>query len=378
MTTKHAMPLQNRVTPFGEIVAISQRGMFTGNRGIIYDPETKTLLAKRWATRRWLVCACTYKGRRRQVMTGRKWTELFFLDEAVALAAGHRPCFLCRREAAERFRACWASAKAEAPPSAVHMDSVLHAERLDHGRKRLHPIALRLEDLPDGAVVAVGGEAYTLRGGGAHRWTNGGYARPEILDDADWLLTPPSTVMALTAGYRPVFHPSIDATLGRSGNADLFDALTPVGPATEIMADGAMLLRGAALPFEKDLLAALGDLTAQSPFRHMVTPGGFTMSVAMTNCGAAGWVTDRTGYRYDRNDPATGRPWPAMPDCFLELAIAAATRAGYPDFRPDTCLINRYQPGARLTLHQDKNERDFASPIVSVSSACPQSSNSAA
>jgi DNA oxidative demethylase len=148
---------------------------------------------------------------------------------------------------------------------------------------------------------------------------------------------------------------------------DLFETLAPFGPPTEVMADGATLLRGAALPFEKDLLAALSDLTVQSPFRHMVTPGGFAMSVAMTNCGAAGWVTDRTGYRYDRNDPETGHPWPAMPNCFFELAVASATRAGHPDFRPDACLINRYEPGARLSLHQDKNERDFANPIVSVS-----------
>ena len=152
---------------------------------------------------------------------------------------------------------------------------------------------------------------------------------------------------------------------------DLFDTLAPTPPATEIMADGAMLLRGAALPYEKAILAALTDITAQSPFRHMVTPGGFTMSVAMTNCGTTGWVTDRTGYRYDRNDPESGRPWPAMPDCFFDLAAEAATRAGYPDFRPDACLINRYESGARLSLHQDKNERDFANPIVSVSLGLP-------
>jgi hypothetical protein len=112
------MPLQNRVTPFGEIVAISQRGMFTGNRGIIHDPVTKTLLNRRWATKTWLVCSCEYKGRRRAVMARRSWTELFFLDEAVALAAGHRPCFLCRREAAERFRNAWAAARGELRPTA--------------------------------------------------------------------------------------------------------------------------------------------------------------------------------------------------------------------------------------------------------------------
>ncbi len=214
----NAMSLQNRVTPFGEIVAISQRGLFTGNRGIIHDPATKTLLTTRWATRAWIICDCGYKGRRRDVMARRSWTELFFLDEAVALAAGHRPCFLCRREAAECFRACWAAAKEEALPSAGAMDRVLHAERLDRGRKRLHALPLLLADLPDGAVVAAGGEAYTLRGGFAHRWTAEAYAAPEILHGAEWLLTPPSTVMALLAGYRPKFHPSIGTTPDRPTN----------------------------------------------------------------------------------------------------------------------------------------------------------------
>jgi alkylated DNA repair protein (DNA oxidative demethylase) len=103
----------------------------------------------------------------------------------------------------------------------------------------------------------------------------------------------------------------------------------------------------------------------------MVTPGGFVMSVAMTNCGAAGWVTDRSGYRYDALDPESGKPWPSMPASFLDLAVAAAKEAGYPDFVPDACLINRYEPGARLSLHQDKNERNFANPIVSVSLGLP-------
>jgi DNA oxidative demethylase len=153
--------------------------------------------------------------------------------------------------------------------------------------------------------------------------------------------------------------------------SDLFDGIGPLDPAKEIMAEGAILLRRAALPLERELLAALNDITARSPFRHMVTPGGYTMSVAMTNCGAAGWVTDRTGYRYDPIDPETGNPWPAMPDCFLALASSAAREAGYPAFRPDACLINRYEPGARLSLHQDKNERDFTNPIVSVSLGLP-------
>jgi alkylated DNA repair protein (DNA oxidative demethylase) len=153
--------------------------------------------------------------------------------------------------------------------------------------------------------------------------------------------------------------------------SDLFDSIVPLDPPREVMAEGAMLLRGAALPFEAEILTAIQTITVMSPFRKMVTPGGFVMSVAMTNCGAAGWVTDRSGYRYDASDPESGRPWPSMPPSFLDLAVAAATEAGYPDFVPDACLINRYEPGARLSLHQDKNERDFANPIVSVSLGLP-------
>jgi alkylated DNA repair protein (DNA oxidative demethylase) len=152
---------------------------------------------------------------------------------------------------------------------------------------------------------------------------------------------------------------------------DLFDSLAPLDLPREVMAEGAVLLRGAALPFAVDILAALQGIVEQAPFRHLVTPGGFVMSVAMTNCGTVGWVTDRTGYRYDGCDPESGRSWPALPQCFLDLAITAATQAGYPDFVPDACLINRCEPGARLSLHQDKNERDLASPIVSVSLGLP-------
>ncbi|MDQ2803944.1 MAG: DNA oxidative demethylase AlkB [Pseudomonadota bacterium] len=137
------------------------------------------------------------------------------------------------------------------------------------------------------------------------------------------------------------------------------------------LSEGAVLLGGFALPVEVALLAALDAVVAEAPFRHMVTPGGFTMSVAMTNCGAAGWVTDRRGYRYDPVDPASGRLWPAMPAVFADLARRAASAAGFDEFAPDACLINRYQPGARLTLHQDKNERDFSVPIVSVSLGLP-------
>lgn len=137
------------------------------------------------------------------------------------------------------------------------------------------------------------------------------------------------------------------------------------------LAPGAMLLRGFAQRFEAPCVTALRRVAEAAPFRHMVTPGGHRMSVAMTNCGTAGWVTDRTGYRYDSRDPQTGRPWPAMPDVFADLAAQAAARAGFDDFAPDACLINLYEPGASLSLHQDKNERDFSAPIVSVSLGLP-------
>jgi alkylated DNA repair protein (DNA oxidative demethylase) len=130
-------------------------------------------------------------------------------------------------------------------------------------------------------------------------------------------------------------------------------------------------LRGFALEREAALLQALFDVAERSPFRHMVTPSGFRMSVAMTNCGALGWVTDRNGYRYDSIDPEVQTPWPPMPQPFMELATTAAKEAGFPAFVPDACLVNRYESGARLTLHQDKNERDFTEPIVSVSLGLP-------
>jgi alkylated DNA repair protein (DNA oxidative demethylase) len=137
------------------------------------------------------------------------------------------------------------------------------------------------------------------------------------------------------------------------------------------MAEGGVLLRGFALPVEADLIAALRVIAGSAPFRHMMTPGGHQMSVAMTNCGRVGWVTDRAGYRYDTNDPEAGTPWPAMPAAFRELAAQAASRAGFAGFAPDACLINRYQPGARMSLHQDKDELDLGAPIVSVSLGLP-------
>jgi alkylated DNA repair protein (DNA oxidative demethylase) len=153
--------------------------------------------------------------------------------------------------------------------------------------------------------------------------------------------------------------------------ADLFESVSDVRPAQEAMAEGAVLLRGFASPLETDLIAALRAIVEQAPFRHMMTPGGHQMSVAMTNCGRVGWVTDRTGYRYDTHDPEAATPWPPMPPAFRELAGQAALRAGFNGFSPDACLINRYQPGARMSLHQDKDELDLAAPIVSVSLGLP-------
>ncbi len=152
---------------------------------------------------------------------------------------------------------------------------------------------------------------------------------------------------------------------------NLFDKTAETQLPKGSLGAGTTLLRGFALQDDVALLATLKAVAAKAPFRHMVTPGGFRMSVAMTNCGALGWVTDRAGYRYDAIDPATGKNWPAMPQPFLNLAASAAEEAGFRGFVPDACLINRYEPGARLSLHQDKNERDFEQPIVSVSLGLP-------
>jgi alkylated DNA repair protein (DNA oxidative demethylase) len=137
------------------------------------------------------------------------------------------------------------------------------------------------------------------------------------------------------------------------------------------LCEGAAVLRGFALPFERALAAGVSAIAAAAPFRHMRTPGGYSMSVAMTNCGAFGWVSDPTGYRYSPTDPDSGAPWPAMPAVFAELARGAAEAVGFARFAPDACLVNRYEPGARLTLHQDKDERDYRQPIVSVSLGVP-------
>ncbi len=155
-------------------------------------------------------------------------------------------------------------------------------------------------------------------------------------------------------------------------NTFLFDHReSPTALPKNALGDGTAILAGFALGNQDELLSSLKEVVERSPFRNMVTPGGFRMSVAMSNCGKLGWVTDRTGYRYDTIDPETNRPWPDMPSSFLALAAAAANEAGFPNFEPDACLINRYEPGARLSLHQDKNERNYSRPIVSVSLGLP-------
>lgn len=152
---------------------------------------------------------------------------------------------------------------------------------------------------------------------------------------------------------------------------DLFDELSHATSDHELLTEGAVILREFAAAKTSELMVALEGVTAVAPFRNMITPGGLRMSVAMTNCGEVGWVSDRKGYRYDPIDPQTGQHWPRMPDSFLDLAKRAAENAGFAGFVPDACLVNRYEPGTRLSLHQDRDERDFTAPIVSVSIGLP-------
>jgi alkylated DNA repair protein (DNA oxidative demethylase) len=152
---------------------------------------------------------------------------------------------------------------------------------------------------------------------------------------------------------------------------DLFTAAEADRPERVELGAGAAVLRGFARPDAAAILAAVADVAARAPFRHMRTPGGARMSAAMTNCGAYGWVTDASGYRYAETDPESGVPWPALPALFRRLARDAAASAGFADFAPDACLVNRYEPGARLSLHRDEDERDFGQPIVSVSLGLP-------
>ena len=220
------MPLQNRVDPFGAIHAVPERGLFTGNRGIIHDPETKTLLKKRWALPAWIICVCQFRNVRREPMgRNRKsddhlggkagWTELFFLDEVTALAAGHRPCFFCQRERAKDFVGRFGDAFGIAEPRAPQVDKRLHKERLASGGK---PPMLTLEELaglPDGAMVADGDSAYALRAGEALHWSFAGYGLPADLGLLEGkqlaLLTPATTLAILRHGFRPVWHASTEA-----------------------------------------------------------------------------------------------------------------------------------------------------------------------
>ena len=162
-----------------------------------------------------------------------------------------------------------------------------------------------------------------------------------------------------------MFQPTMPDIVGR------MQSLLDLDGNTEALDIGAAVLRGRARALAPTLLAAIGEIAARAPFRRMTTPGGFEMSVAMTNCGTAGWITDRRGYRYAPTDPLSGQPWPAMPPLFAQLAGEAAAEAGYPGFVPDACLVNRYEPGTRLSLHQDKDEADHRHPIVSVSLGLP-------
>ena len=214
------MPLQNRVDPFGAIHAVSARGLFTGNRGIIHDPETKTLLKKRWTSPAWIICACQFRNWRRTPMGRNRpggkagWTELFFLDEVTALAAGHRPCFFCRRERAIDFVTRFGKAFGIEEPRAPMLDKRLHKERVASGG-RLPAVPLsELDSLPDGTMVADGSIAYVLRAGKALEWSFSGYAKLVTFDHLAErplrLLTPVTTIAVLRHGFTPVWHPSAD------------------------------------------------------------------------------------------------------------------------------------------------------------------------
>lgn len=198
------MTLQNRVTPFGDLVALPARGLLFGNRGgRFHDPGTRTLRRRRWASRRWLVCVLDFKGRHRDTVWGRGYTELFFLDEPTALAAGHRPCAECRRAGARAFQAaCGHTGRLE------DLDLRLHAERLGPRETR------RLGALPEGAMVAEDGQAFAWRGGGLLPWSAQGYGTPIPAEPgrAVRVLTPPLTLAALASGYAPLWHPSADPT----------------------------------------------------------------------------------------------------------------------------------------------------------------------
>jgi len=201
------MPLQSRVDPFGELFADASRGLLMGNRGGRFHDDEQALGSRRWASRQWICCRLSFNGRQRAVW-GRSYTELFFLDEVTAFAAGHRPCFECRRKDAEAFAALFPSA-GDKRARADDVDRVLHAERLDGRAKRKQ--LLRFGDLPDGAFIDLDGNAYAIRGGRPLRWTSAGYVACTMSVEASRIvpvLTPPSILSVLTAGYQPLWHPS--------------------------------------------------------------------------------------------------------------------------------------------------------------------------
>jgi hypothetical protein len=203
-----AIPLQNRVTPFGELLAVPARGTLFGNRGGRFHTDAKTLTARRWASRQWICCVLDFKGRQRDVW-GRFYTELFFLDEPTALTAGHRPCFECRRQDAEAFAEHWRAAhRLRRRPYAFEMDEVLHGERLRGRAKRLH--RRKIDGLPDGAFVALAGNAFAIRGNALLRWTPDGYdiRKPRPRGGTVDVLTPPAILAVLSVGYEPRWHPS--------------------------------------------------------------------------------------------------------------------------------------------------------------------------
>jgi hypothetical protein len=204
------MPLQNRVDPFGELFATPARGLFFGNRGGKFHRDDRTLGARRHVTRAWICCQLKFKGRQRKVW-GRGYTELFFLDEVTALAAGHRPCFECRWHDAQAFADAWAKSRMlRTRPRAAEMDRILHPERLDVRSKRKH--RMPIDGLPDGAFIELDGAAWAVRGGALLRWTPSGYdtrkRRPKKI--AADVLTPPAILSVLSAGFSPKWHPSAD------------------------------------------------------------------------------------------------------------------------------------------------------------------------
>lgn len=201
------MPLQNRVDPFGHLFATPARGALLGNRGGRFHTDDRTLTTRRWVSRQWICCVLEFKNRQRDVW-GRYYTELFFLDEVTAFAAGHRPCFECRRRDAEHFGRLFADKSRRATAHA--MDEVLHRERLDGKAKRLHRTAL--DTLPDGAVIVRDGEAFALRGDWLLHWTAAGYdaPQPRPRDTGVDVLTPPSILTVLARGYAPQWHASAD------------------------------------------------------------------------------------------------------------------------------------------------------------------------